>query len=109
MYQVCQTLWEGCVSKDKEVLDMLIFQVYHGQEIEGLENIPDTEGAVIVYYHGPVQVDYFALIAEIWLQKNRMVCSVVDRALAKIPWVENTKKYFYMFPGTVDSCAELLK
>ena len=34
-------------------------EVYHGQEWIGLDNIPE-DGALIVYYHGPVPVDYLA-------------------------------------------------
>ena len=81
--------------------------MYHGQEWIGLDNIPD-DGALIVYYHGVVPVDYFGLISEIWLQKQRFVHSVVDRSLMQIPYMDNLRTKMNLFPGTVDSCAELL-
>ena len=56
---------------------MSLCQVYHGQEWEGLENIPEDDGALIIYYHGAVPVDYFGLVAEIWLRQGRAVSSVV--------------------------------
>ena len=83
-------------------------EVYHGQEWIGLDNIPE-DGALIVYYHGPVPVDYFGLVAEMWLRRNKTVHSVVDRSLMQIPYMENLRKQFNLFPGTVDSCAEVLK
>ena len=83
-------------------------EVYHGQEWIGLDNIPE-DGALIVYYHGPVPVDYFGLVAEMWLRRNKTVHSVVDRSLMQIPYMENLRKQFNLFPGTVDSCADILK
>ena len=64
----------------KIFLDKLIIltQIYHGQEWFGFENIPDG-GALIIYYHGVVPVDYFGLIAEMWLREKKVVHSVVDR------------------------------
>ena len=84
-------------------------QVYHGQEWEGLENIPDEGGALIIYYHGAVQVDYFALIGEIWLSNGRFISSVVDRTIMQVPGLENLRTHLNLFSGTVDSCAELLE
>ena len=74
-----------------------------------MENIPEEDGALIIYYHGPVPVDYFGLIAELWLRKQRNVHSVVDRSLMLIPGMDNLRKQLNLFPGTVDSCAELLE
>jgi len=84
-------------------------KVYHGQEWYGLENIPDQDGALIIYYHGVVPVDYFGLVGEIWLSKGRVVSSVVDRSLMQIPLMENFRTHFKLFPGSVDSCSELLE
>ena len=74
-----------------------------------MENIPDTGGALIIYYHGVVPVDYYGLIGEIWLSKGRVVSSVVDRSLMQVPLMDNLRKHFKLFPGTVDSCSELLE
>ena len=60
------------------ILTIIIIQIYHGQEWFGFENIPDG-GALIIYYHGVVPVDYFGLIAEMWLREKKVVHSVVDR------------------------------
>ena len=54
-------------------------QLYHGQEFTGLENIPSSGPAMVVYYHGTMPIDYCGLLAEIWLKKNRVCGSVIDR------------------------------
>ena len=64
---------------------------------------------MIIYYHGTVPVDYFGLIAELWLRQSREVHSVVDRSLMLIPGMDNLRNQMKLFPGTVDSCAELLE
>jgi len=98
---VCARMWE------------VYGKVYHGQEYHGLENIPEKDGALIIYYHGPVQVDYFGLVGEIWLSRGRFMSSVVDRTLDKTIKetlkLDKLSKYLNLFPGTVDSCAELLQ
>lgn len=98
---VCAKMWE------------VYGKVYHGQEYHGMENIPEKDGALIIYYHGPVQVDYFGLVGKIWLSQGRMMCSVVDRSLDKTINetlnINELSKYLKMFPGSVDSCAELLQ
>jgi len=98
---VCAKMWE------------VYGKVYHGQEYHGMENIPEKDGALVIYYHGPVQVDYFGLVGKIWLSQGRMMCSVVDRSLDKTINetlnINELSKYLKMFPGSVDSCAELLQ
>ena len=54
-------------------------------------------------------MDYFGLIAELWLRQSREVHSVVDRSLMAIPGMDNFRNQMNLFPGTVDSCAELLE
>jgi len=83
-------------------------RVYHGQEWIGLHNIP-KEGALIIYYHGVLPVDYYGLIAELWLSQGRQVASVVDRSLMQIPAMASLRAAFRLFPGTVDECADLLR
>lgn len=53
--------------------------------MSGLENIPDVESALIIYYHGAVPVDVYYFLSKVMLFKNRMVHTVADRFLFKIP------------------------
>ncbi len=51
----------------------------HGQEFRGFENIPSRGGAMLVWYHGNLPIDYLGLLAEVQLKHGRVVQSVVDR------------------------------
>ena len=54
-------------------------------------------------------MDYFGLVGEIWLRKGKVVSSVVDRSLMEIPYMDPLREAFNLFPGTVDSCSDLLR
>ena len=43
---------------------------------------------MIVWYHGPVPVDYLGLVARLHLNTGRRVWSVVDRCLQFLPGLE---------------------
>merc|ERR1719320_2201647 len=58
---------------------------FFGYSVKGFDKIPDKGGAVIVYYHGPIPVDYFFLVCQTLLRKGRLVRSIVDRVLINIP------------------------
>ena len=73
-------------------------------------------------------MDYYGLVAELWLSQGRQVASVVDRSLmqvtlnrgrmqfpkivlrsVQIPAMASLRAAFRLFPGTVDECADLLR
>ena len=53
--------------------------LYHDHRVLGLEHIPASSGAILVWYHGPVPVDYIGLVSRLYLRDGRLVHSVVDR------------------------------
>lgn len=59
--------------------------IWHGYEVEGLENIPDTGPALIVYYHGAIPIDCYYLNAKCLLTKKRLIRAVGDHFLFRIP------------------------
>ena len=63
-------------------------KLWHRHSIQGLENIPVQGGGLIVWYHGPVPVDYLGLVARLHLDTGRRVWSVIDRYLASLPFLE---------------------
>jgi len=83
--------------------------LWHGYELRGLEHLPATGGALLVYYHGAMPVDYYYLVNRIFLTKEVMVHSVVDKFLFKMPGFKLVLEVFCCTPGTVDTCAEQLK
>ncbi len=55
-----------------------------GYEIIGTENIPPG-GALLVYYHGPLPIDFLYMCSHLLLYEGRLVNPVVDRFVFKIP------------------------
>jgi len=56
-----------------------------GYEVSGMENIPVDTPALIVFYHGAIPIDIYYLIAKTILYKERLIHTVGDRFLFKIP------------------------
>ena len=63
-------------------------RIWHKHSIVGLDNVPVSGAGLIVWYHGPVPVDYLGLLAHLHLQTGRKVWSVVDRCLEFLPGLE---------------------
>ncbi|KAF5301315.1 hypothetical protein FQA39_LY10713 [Lamprigera yunnana] len=83
--------------------------IWHGYEVSGIENIPDKESALFIYYHGAIPVDLYYFLAKILLVKNRLVHTVADHFLFKIPGFAIMSECMKVIPGTVQSCSNVLK
>ncbi|XP_050295269.1 transmembrane protein 68 isoform X2 [Anthonomus grandis grandis] len=83
--------------------------IWHGYEIQGLENLPETGPALIIYYHGAIPIDVYYFLAKIYLTRNRIVHTVADHFLFKIPGFSILSECMKVIPGTVQSCSKLLK
>jgi len=82
---------------------------YHDQTFIGLENIPKDSAALLIWYHGPVPVDFFGLVARIYKRDGRMVNTIVDRCLTALPGYENVEKYLKASAGGKGYCVDLLE
>ena len=67
---------------------MYYLRLWHNHTIHGLENIPGEGAGLIVWYHGPLPVDYLGLLAQLHLSTGRKVWSVVDKCLQYLPGLE---------------------
>lgn len=56
-----------------------------GYEISGLENIPENTPILFIFYHGALPIDMYYFLAKFYLHKNKLIHTVVDRFLFKIP------------------------
>ncbi|XP_026281681.1 transmembrane protein 68 isoform X2 [Frankliniella occidentalis] len=83
--------------------------IWHGYEVCGLENIPDDSPALVIYYHGAVPVDVYYFLSKVMLFKNRMVHTVADRFLFKIPGFSIIAEALKVIPGTVQTCSAVLR
>ncbi|XP_037965331.2 transmembrane protein 68 isoform X2 [Plutella xylostella] len=82
--------------------------LYHGYEIRGMENLP-SGACLIIYYHGALPVDMYYFIARNFLFKKKMVHTVGDRFMFKIPGWKSLLEGLCVIPGTVQECAAVLR
>ncbi|CAJ0571738.1 unnamed protein product, partial [Mesorhabditis spiculigera] len=81
-----------------------IGHVWHGYEVDGIENVPDTGPALFIYYHGCLPLDVYYLISKITVVKGRSLHCVGDKFIFKIPGWGVLCKLFSVTPGTVEDC-----
>ncbi|XP_023019813.2 DGAT1/2-independent enzyme synthesizing storage lipids isoform X1 [Leptinotarsa decemlineata] len=83
--------------------------IWHGYEVRGLENLPDTGPALIIYYHGAIPIDLYYFIAKVIFHKNRVIHPVVDHFLFKVPGFSILADCMGAIPGTIQTCSNILK
>ena len=64
----------------------------------GFDQIPDRGGALIVFYHGAISIDYVGLMMKVYLEK-RPIKTVMDKNLIMLPGSETFFRTFGCFPG----------
>lgn len=74
-----------------------------------MENIPDTGPALIVYYHGAIPIDMYYLVARVCLTRDRLIHTVGDRFLFRLPGWGIIGEAMKVIPGTVPICAGILR
>ncbi|XP_061380467.1 monoacylglycerol/Diacylglycerol O-acyltransferase isoform X1 [Danaus plexippus] len=82
--------------------------LWHGYEIRGFENIPDGP-FLLIYYHGALPIDMYYFIARMLLFKRRHIHTVADRFMFKIPGWSSLLEGLCVIPGTVQTCAGVLR
>nr|XP_049701926.1 transmembrane protein 68 isoform X1 [Helicoverpa armigera] len=82
--------------------------LWHGYDIQGLENIPDGPFLVICY-HGALPIDMYYFVARMLLFKRRHIHTVADRFMFKIPGWATLLEGLCVIPGTVQTCASVLR
>ncbi|KAK7598271.1 hypothetical protein V9T40_006506 [Parthenolecanium corni] len=83
--------------------------IWHGYEVEGIEKIPDDGPALFVFYHGAIPVDLYYFLSRVFLLKNRLIHTVADRFLFKIPGFSIISEALKVIPGTVQTCSVILQ
>ena len=69
-------------------VNVIIFIIFlSGYEIIGLEKIPNSGPALLIYYHGAIPIDFYYIMAKVILYKSRMIRAVGDRFLFKTPGI----------------------
>jgi len=60
-------------------------EFYNKYQIRGLEHIPKAGGALMVFYHGLVPLDFWYFGLKLYLETGRHPAALVDRWLFKTP------------------------
>ena len=84
-------------------------QLWHRYSVKGFHKIPRKSGAVIVYYHGSIPIDYMLLNSKVMLELNRPLLSVVDRYMILFPGFEMLSAGLGCFSGTRTDCIRRLR
>jgi 1-acyl-sn-glycerol-3-phosphate acyltransferase len=74
--------------------------LYHGYEICGLENLPKDSNGLIIYYHGAIPIDMYYFVAKVYLKYDRLIYTVGDRFLFKLPGWKIIAQALKVSPGT---------
>jgi 1-acyl-sn-glycerol-3-phosphate acyltransferase len=82
--------------------------IYHGYEICGLEHLPKDSNGLVIYYHGAIPIDMYYFVAKVYLKYDRLIYTVGDRFLFKLPGWNIIAQALKVSPGTVKSCTETL-
>jgi len=83
--------------------------IYHGYEVIGMDNLPVDGPALIVYYHGAIPIDMYYFVARVYLERDRLIYTVADNFLFKLPGWQIIADAFKVTPGTIQSCSQILK
>uniref|UniRef100_A0A1Y9HFC3 Phospholipid/glycerol acyltransferase domain-containing protein n=1 Tax=Anopheles funestus TaxID=62324 RepID=A0A1Y9HFC3_ANOFN len=84
-------------------------RIFHGYEVIGLENLPETGPALLIYYHGALPIDMYYLTADTMLKRNRLIHTVGDRFLDHIPGWRLVSRVMKVTSGSVQSCVSTLR
>lgn len=83
--------------------------VWYGFEIVNMERIPESSSALLIYYHGAVPIDIYYVLAKVFLLKNRMMHTVADNFMFKIPGLSILREGLCVTSGSVQQCSEILR
>ena len=75
----------------------------------GLENIPVDQPILFVYYHGAIPLDLYYFVSRVLLIHSKLIHTVADRFLFKVPGWSVIADVFKVIPGTVQTCSSILK
>ncbi|XP_055313631.1 transmembrane protein 68 [Sitodiplosis mosellana] len=83
--------------------------IYHGYEVTGMEYLPKEGPALIVYYHGAIPIDMYYFVARVCMERDRLIHTVADRFLFKLPGWGIISEAMKVCAGTVQTCSNTLR
>lgn len=83
-------------------------RIFHAYEVIGMEKLPHSGPAFIVYYHGTCPFDAYYFLSRHLIERDRFPIPVVDRFLFRIPGLRIILDLLGAIEGTVETCASYL-
>ncbi|CAI2737486.1 unnamed protein product [Dicrocoelium dendriticum] len=82
--------------------------IFHAYEVVGMEKLPPSGPAFIVFYHGASTCDAYYFAARHQLERHRFPVPVVDRFIFRMPGMRTLLDLAEATDCTVDICASYL-
>ncbi|XP_070603855.1 DGAT1/2-independent enzyme synthesizing storage lipids-like [Erythrolamprus reginae] len=83
-------------------------RIWNGFELHGLEKLPDGP-AMMILYHGATPIDFFYMVATIYIKKKRILHIVADHFVFSIPGIKLLIDVFRVLPGSQEECRKVLE
>ncbi|KAB0791702.1 hypothetical protein PPYR_12883 [Photinus pyralis] len=84
-------------------------RIWNGYEVQGLENIPDSGPALLIFYHGALPIDIYYLLVTVFFHKDRILHVVADYFLFKVPGLKTLLDCMGVIAGSQETCTKTLK
>ena len=81
----------------------------HRLELEGLDNLPASGGALLVVYHSFCALDVWMFGAEVYRQSGRLIRFLADRFLFQTPALRHLVRWSGSVPGNREDAVRLLR
>ncbi|CAL8071382.1 unnamed protein product [Calicophoron daubneyi] len=76
-------------------------RIVHAYEIVGMEKLPMTGPALVIYYHGTCPFDAYYFLARHCIERDRFPVAVVDRFLFRMPLMRSTLELMGAVEGSI--------
>ncbi|CAH8864097.1 unnamed protein product [Trichobilharzia szidati] len=84
-------------------------RIFHGYEVIGMEKLPVSGPAYLVYYHGTCPFDAYYFMSRHCIERDRFPVPVVDRFLFRVPGFGRLLEIVGAIEGSVDECVAHLQ
>jgi 1-acyl-sn-glycerol-3-phosphate acyltransferase len=81
---------------------------FHRYEVRGMEHVPDQGAALVVFTHSLATYDIILFGARVYIEKQRLIASLVDRLIFKIPVVRQIAEHIAATEGKPEEARALL-
>ena len=82
---------------------------FHDHSIEGVEHLPRTGGALLVFNHSLATYDTFMLATALYEQTGRLATGLGDDLIFRMPWLKRLAREAGIMPASPDNGLQMLR